>query len=197
MFGSLGFAGVLTDSLVSELGLSRGALYHHFRTKEELFAAVLEDVEAELVNHVLASGLRETDPWAQLRAALDAYLELCIDPVFARIIFVDGPAVLGLDAWYEMDERYAFAYIVEMVQRLVDEEMIDRVPVVPLADVVFGGLIRAGMSIARSTDPAATRAEMGELLDRLVEGLRGAPFNRRRKKAARGAAPAVTRRGRA
>jgi hypothetical protein len=86
---------------------------------------------------------------------------------------VDGPAVLGLDAWYEIDERYALGHIVGMLQILVDEQLIAPVPVAALADVVFGALTRAGMSIARSPEPSRTRDEMGLLLDRLVAGVAG------------------------
>jgi len=195
MFGTHGFAAVFTDDLVNRLGMSRGALYHHFRTKEDLFVAVFEDVEAELVESVLSAGeVSELESWEQLRTGLQAYLDLCVDPIVSRILFVEGPAVLGWDAWYEMDERYAFGHIVAILQMMIDDGLIDDVPVVPLANVVFGALTRAGLTIAQSPQPRKARAETGQLLDRIIDGLAGKSVlgrDRRRSKgrSRRGGAP--------
>jgi AcrR family transcriptional regulator len=153
-FGSEGFAAVLTDDLVAEVGLSRGALYHHFRTKEELFAAVFEDVEAELVARVMGEADGALPPWVQLRNGLHAYLDLCEDPAVSRILFVDGPAV-------------------NVLQEMIDAGAIDPVPITPLAHVVFGALTRAGGAVARSADRRKARAETEELLDRVLAAIAG------------------------
>jgi AcrR family transcriptional regulator len=172
-FGSEGFAAVLTDDLVAEVGLSRGALYHHFRTKEELFAAVFEDVEAELVARVMGEADGALPPWVQLRNGLHAYLDLCEDPAVSRILFVDGPAVLGWDTWHELEEKYAFGHIVNVLQEMIDAGAIDPVPITPLAHVVFGALTRAGGAVARSADRRKARAETEELLDRVLAAIAG------------------------
>src|SRR3954452_6556767 len=100
LFGERGYAGVGTEEVVAAAGVTRGALYHHFRDKRDLFRAVFVASEQDFVQGVGERVMSvEGGPYARLQAALDATLDACTDPVLAQISFLDGPAVLGVEEW--------------------------------------------------------------------------------------------------
>src|SRR6266550_3220506 len=91
LFARHGFSDVSTEEIVRKAGVTRGALYHHFRDKRDLFAAVVEQVEQEVLERVAEAALAETDAWEQQRAAIGAYLDVCLEPAVQRIVLVDAP----------------------------------------------------------------------------------------------------------
>src|SRR3954447_18157785 len=108
LFGSRGYAAVGTEEVVAEAGVTRGALYHHFRDKRDLFRAVfVAEEEAFLLRVGEAVAAVAGGPYAQLGVALDATLDGCTDPVVARISFLNGPAVLGAEEWRSIIESYS------------------------------------------------------------------------------------------
>src|SRR5205807_8475708 len=106
-----GFAATATDDILEEASVSRGAMYHHFRNKEDLFEAVYEAVDADLTEKILVASMAGREPLKQLRLGFDAFLEHCTDPEVQRIVLLDGPTVLGWEKWHEIDERHTFGLI--------------------------------------------------------------------------------------
>jgi AcrR family transcriptional regulator len=172
LFAELGFADTPTEEIVRRAGVTRGALYHHFRDKQALFAAVFEEVETELTQHIIAVAAAAPDAFARLVAGNEAYLDVCLDPAIQRIALIDAPAVLGWDGWREVMSRYGLALIQGGLQAAMDEGALERQPVAPLAHALLGALSEAAMVIARAQDVRATRREMGATVRRLLEGLR-------------------------
>src|SRR4051794_18990228 len=97
LFGARGYGGVGTEEIVAAAGVTRGALYHHFRDKRALFRAVFVEAEKEYVQRVAQSVVGVEGPFNQIVAALDASLEAFADEEVARISFSDGPGVLGFE----------------------------------------------------------------------------------------------------
>jgi AcrR family transcriptional regulator len=172
LFTERGYAVVSTEEVVRRAGVTRGALYHHFRDKQDLFRAVFEAIEQEMAERVATAALAEADPWERQRLATGAFLDNCLDPAVQRIALTDAPSVLGLAAWREIEERYGLALVQVAIQSLIDEGLIERQPVEPLAHLLLGAFTEAGLLIARSSDRVAARAEVGESIDRLMAGLR-------------------------
>src|SRR3954452_18344108 len=106
LFGARGYAAVGTEEVVAEAGVTRGALYHHFRDKRDLFRAVFVAQEVELLTSVGTAVAVVEGAYAQLSAALEATLDLSTDPVIAWFSFLDGPAVLGIEEWRAIIEEY-------------------------------------------------------------------------------------------
>src|SRR5215472_1311022 len=98
LFGARGYAGVGTEEIVRAAGVTRGALYHQFRDKADLFAAVAEEVEAEIAERIAAGARAAADPVEALRAGARLFLDACGEPEVERIILLDAPAVLGWEA---------------------------------------------------------------------------------------------------
>jgi AcrR family transcriptional regulator len=172
LFTDPGYSAVSTEQIVRDAGVTRGALYHHFKDKQDLFLAVCESVEQEVAERIAGAALAEPDAWRQQQLATGAYLDSCLDPAVQRILLTDGPSVLGLQAWRDIEERYGLALVRALVQNQVDQGVIEEQPVEPLAHLLLGAFTEAGLVIARSEDRKAARAEVGQSIDRLMRGLR-------------------------
>ena len=175
LFTERGYAATSTNEIVEQAGVTRGALYHHFSTKDELFRAVFEQLEDEVTKHVAQEALRGADPLEQLRHGSRAYLDVCLDPAVQRIVLVEGPSVLGWETWQEIENRYGYGLVVAGVETAMAAGLVDVQPVEPLAHVLFGALTEAGMVVARAEDPRTARTQMDAAMDRLLDGLRAAP----------------------
>ena len=172
LFTERGYAATSTTEIVERAGVSRGALYHHFAAKDELFRAVFEQLEGEVTKHVAEEALTSTDPLEQLRRGTRAYLDACIDPAVQRVVLLDGPSVLGWETWQEIEQRYGYGLVVAGVEAAIAAGLIAAQPVEALAHALFGALTEAGMVVARAAEPRAARAEMEAAMDRLLDGLR-------------------------
>ena len=174
LFTERGYAATSTNEIVERAGVTRGALYHHFSTKDELFRAVFEQLEDEVTKRVAEEALRGADPLEQLRLGSRAYLDVCLDPAVQRVVLVEGPSVLGWETWQEIENRYGYGLVVAGVETAMAAGLVDAQPVEPLAHVLFGALTEAGMVVARAEDPRTARTEMDAAMDRLLDGLRPA-----------------------
>src|SRR2546423_14950594 len=101
LFAARGYADVATEEIVRAAGVTRGALYHHFRGKEDLFRAVFEEVERDLTERIAQVAFAEQDPWKLIRAGAAAFLDACLEPEAQRIALMDAPSVLGWEEWRE------------------------------------------------------------------------------------------------
>ena len=173
LFGEKGFAATSTEEILSAAEVSRGALYHHFSSKTDLFRATFEAVEDELTAKLLevATAGGETDPIKILELGFNAFLDQCINPEVQRIVMLDAPTVLGWDTWHELDERYAFGTIKAVLMIAAESGRIDADAVDSLTHLLVGAVMQAGMVVARATDPAAARQLLGESFARLVSTL--------------------------
>jgi AcrR family transcriptional regulator len=182
LFTEKGYAGTATEEIVQQAGVTRGALYHHFRDKEELFQAVFEDAERELVEKVrTAIGLAQVEPWEGLFVGCRAFLDACLEPAVQRIILLDAPSVLGWETWRRIDAEYGLGLVRQSLQAAMDAGYVDPLPVDPLAHILLGALTEAAMVSARAEDMQSARAEVGAVVDRLLKGLKAAKFARRKK----------------
>lgn len=172
LFAERGYAGTSTEEIVQRARVTRGALYHHFRGKTDLFEAVVEEMEQESAQRLMAASAGGPDAWERLRLGLRAFLDACGDPAIQRILLLDAPSVLGWDKWREIDARYGFGMLKAGLLDAMERGLIARQPLEPLAHLLLGALMEGAMLIARADDFESTRAEVGETVERLLEGLR-------------------------
>ena len=164
LFAHQGFAATSTEQILDEAEVSRGALYHHFSSKTDLFQAAFEAVEDEVTAAVLetATATGETDPIRILELGFDAFLDQCVNPEVQRIVMLDGPTVLGWDTWHELDERYAFGTLKAVLSVAAQMGRIDEAAVDPLSHLLLGAIMQAGMVVARADDPATAKQSMAD-----------------------------------
>jgi AcrR family transcriptional regulator len=174
LFTRKGYGATATEEIVRAAKVTRGALYHHFSDKEELFRAVFEATEAQMLERVLGAAADVQSPLAQLQVAIDAFLEACLDATLRRIILQEGPAVLGWTTWHEIDSQYAFGAVSAGLEAAMDAGELERQPVEPLAHLLVGSLMQAGLVVSRAGDQRAASSAIGHALHRLLDGLRPA-----------------------
>lgn len=109
LFESKGYSATSTEELLARTGLTRGALYHHFRDKRALFDAVCDAVHEELVAEIAQAVQATTDPVQALRAGSHAWMRAVAEPRRARLLLIEAPAVLGPEAWNAADARHGYA----------------------------------------------------------------------------------------
>jgi AcrR family transcriptional regulator len=173
LFAERGYAAVGTEEIVRAAGVTRGALYHQFRDKQELFEAVFEQVEGETTQRVGEGVLAAAAPdlLVALRAGARRFLEVCAEPEIERITLLDAPAVLGWERWRAIGFRHGLGLIVGTLQAGMDTGVIAVQPVTPLAHLLLGALDEGALYVARASDQATARTEVEAIMDRLIDGL--------------------------
>lgn len=170
LFATRGFAATSLVDLLDRVEVSRGAMYHHFASKEALFEAVLEAVEADLARRLAERVSDATDSTDLLRRGCHAFLAEAIDPVICQIVLTDAPGVLGWQRWREIDARHGFGLLsTTLAAALGPEADPDRVKVT--AHVLLAALIELAMLVAGADDQHGELERALPVLDRLVDGL--------------------------
>lgn len=169
-FAKKGFANTSMDDLTAAAGLTRGALYHNFGDKKGLFAAVVDQIDAEMAARARALAEAEATIWDALLAEGSAYIEMALDPEVQRIVLRDGPAVLGDPAHWPSQNRCldatraaVAALLAQGVLRTVDVEAASR--------LLNGAALNAAFWVAACEDPSATLPKAQEAFRMLAEGL--------------------------
>lgn len=174
-FAEHGYAQSAAEAIVQQAGVTRGALYHHFGSKAGLFGAVVADLQREVAGRVAAaSAAAGADPWAQLLAGCRAFMQASLEPAARRILLLDGPAVIGWDAWRELDAANAMRLLEEGLRELAAAGVIALASPPAATHLLSGAMNEAVLWIARSPDPDRALAEAAATLEQLLAGLRAA-----------------------
>ncbi len=173
LFAEHGFADTPLDLVAERAGVTKGALYHHFKNKRELFQAVFEQLEGELCEKVIvaAAGAGD-DVWEGLKAGVRAFLEAALDPACQRIVMLEGPSVLGWETWREIDERYGYGLTKASLEAAMDAGVLARRPVEPLARLFLAALSEAGIQIARAPNTREEMEQMSAAVMSILEAMR-------------------------
>jgi AcrR family transcriptional regulator len=151
------------------VGLSRGAVYHHFADKADLFRAVFHQVEQELNETVIAAALTGADTPDVFRRGVRAFLGVLVQPEYLQIAATDAPVVLGLAEWHEVDAGIGMASMRAGLEALHDEGLITAEPDAGLVICLFGALTELGLATTRDE---ITLDEAARAFERLVARLR-------------------------
>jgi len=166
-FARDGYAGTATEAVLGEAGVKRGALYHHFRDKADLFEAVCRDIAAEAVEAIRAAAAGEMTAFDRLVAGSLAWFDAMMRPDARRILVIDAPAVLGFERWDAIDRENGFRLLLEGVRAAHREgELCFDGPADALAVLLNGAMngavIHAGA--VDGSDPVVLRAGLVSLL---------------------------------
>ncbi len=172
LFAAGGYAEVGTEEVVAQARVTRGALYHHFADKRDLFRAVHERVESDLVERIAARMQGVSDPWEVMVTGTRAFLDACGEPAIKQIALTDAPAVLGWREWREIDERYGLGLMKAALRGAMEAGVLRAAPLDQLSHLMLGALAEAAFLIANADDPALARERAEQALFALLEGLR-------------------------
>ena len=172
LFTQRGYAGVSTEEIVARAKVTRGALYHHFTDKRDLFRAVFERVEADLMERIGATMESASDPYELMVSGMRAFLDACEEPAVKQISLTDAPAVLGWPEWREIDNRHGLGLTRAALDGAVEAGLIRPIATEPMAHLFVAALSEAAFVIAHAEHPRKARAEVEGALLQLVDGLR-------------------------
>lgn len=175
LFGTKGFAATSVEDVARAARVTTGALYHHFPTKAAVFEAVFEQVHADMLAASAEASAAADGALEQMEAGFGVFLDQVLEPEVQRIIVTDAPAVLGLARFIELDERYALAPAVEALEAATAAGVLRVEDPPTLIRLLFGAMTRAGLLIASSPDPIATRDAVGATFRGLIRGFAVSP----------------------
>jgi AcrR family transcriptional regulator len=171
LFGERGYEATSIESVLEASGVARGALYHHFESKAELFDAVLVDVLIEIAERSAAAAAGSKDPLEGLRAGSHAWLAMALDPAIQRIALLDPTTAVGWARWREQDQAHSLGGLRATLLRLTDEGRVPPGQAELLAHVLLAALNEAALFVAFAENQRAAadtaRATIDTLLDRL------------------------------
>jgi len=170
LFAAQGFDDTSIEQVLTEAGVSRGSLYHHFDGKDRLFEAVVEHVEQGVVEQLMVAVSRHRDPVKVLRAGCAAWIASVENRAVRQIILTDAPAVLGWQRWREIDERYGFGLLKHGLEAVAEAGRMAVADVDVVAHVLLGALNEAAMLVARAESPTKARRQATAAVDRLIDG---------------------------
>jgi AcrR family transcriptional regulator len=169
LFAEKGYADTGTPEIVKAAAVTRGALYHHFRDKADLFAAAVRAEAEAVANEIEESAVDAPTAAAALAAGGAAYFAAMAAPGRIRLLLFDGPAVLGHAAIRKIDAATGGGALrdglIAALPKTTDPASVDA-----LADMLSAAFDRAAIAIAAGAAPAAYRESLCLLVDALVGG---------------------------
>jgi AcrR family transcriptional regulator len=172
LFAERGFEATSVEAVLDAAGVSRGSLYHHFKSKDALFEAVLDAEEARIGEATMLAALGAgDDPVAQLRAGALEWIRLAGDPVVQRIVLIDAPAVLGWERWREIEEQNALGMLRAGLQSVADDARLDAGLVDPFAHMLLASINELALVVARAEDTGGAQDQASVAIDALLSRL--------------------------
>ena len=168
LFAVHGFAGAAREDIVAAAGVTRGAMYHHFDSKQALFQAVFEIVEGELCDAIAAAAMTDPDPVEQLRRGARAFLARASTPEVQRIVLLDAPSVIAPEVRRALSERYGLGLVRESLRTIDAAGRLTLGPIEPLAAITMAAMHEAAIAIADGANRADHETVVLALIDRIT-----------------------------
>jgi AcrR family transcriptional regulator len=174
-----GYAAVSTAQIQERAGISRGGLYHHFTSRQELVGAVIEAIEVDLAVRMAAAVADAPDPFTALATGVQWYLDECLrSEELQRIGLYEGRQAMGWRAWHETVAPretvapYGFGMLVAVLDAAVDAGELPAVDCDALALMILALLHEAATMMLNAQNPLAERARVGATVAVIIDGLR-------------------------
>jgi AcrR family transcriptional regulator len=172
LFGERGFAATTIDDIADAAKVAKGAVYHHFATKEAVFEAVFDSVSRDLVADIERATRTERDVLTAMVAGTQHYFAACAKGATCQIILRDGPAVLGWERWREIDAQHFGGKFPRALAAAMDAGLIARQPIEPLSRLLLGAVTEAAVACAGRSDVLKAGGEYSRAFKSLLEALR-------------------------
>ena len=149
-FVAKGFYNTSLQEIVEEIGLTRGAFYHHFKNKEEILYDLVNIIQSELADYVEKKAMKSKDPWEQLIIGCVAFVEKAVDKDTIKVLLVDGPSIISWQEWKRMDRENSESHLKDQLLILQAEGKIKEVNIEYLTSFISGGLNELAINISSS-----------------------------------------------
>jgi AcrR family transcriptional regulator len=171
LFGERGYDATSIEAILEAADVRRGALYHHFESKQELFDAVMDRVVGEIAEKVRRAAGAEKDPVDALRAGCSVWLKMALDPAVQRIALIDPPSVVGWTRWRALDEEHTLGGLRHNLQLIAEQGRLAPGDVDLLAHMILAAVNEAALMIARADKPRAALKQGQATVETLLDGL--------------------------
>ncbi|MGJ3239326.1 MAG: TetR/AcrR family transcriptional regulator [Anaerolineae bacterium] len=196
LFGLHGYADTSLDAIVQAAGITKGAFYHHFSSKEDVFLRVFEMVKQELSRATFTMHVdypirltgdaqqprqlpikkfteqNNEEVWQDLIDRCRKYIELHTDPQIRRIVLEDARSVLKWEDWYEVENAYGVVILRANLRRAMHRGLVKQLPLETLASMLTGALNEACMLVANAEDRTRTLNEAALIVEQFLDGIR-------------------------
>ena len=170
-FGTIGYAEASMDDFTASAGLTRGALYHHFGDKKGLLQAVIAEIDGEMAVRINEIASKAPTRWQRFVDECTTYIEMALEPEIQRIMFRDGPAVLGDPAQWPNANACVGSMTDHLTSLQQEGVVVPGVDAETAARLINGASSQAAQRIANSSDPEATSKTVVAAFKQLLEGL--------------------------
>jgi AcrR family transcriptional regulator len=172
LFSSQGYANTTLEDIVQRAGMTRGALYHHFKGKKGIFQAVFENVLEEISQKIIHVEKKTDNSWDKFVHCCCAFFESCVDSELQQILLIDGPAVLGWQTWRKIDEKKTIDTLRNHLSELIEQGFITSMPLEALTHLISGAINELVLWIAGSEDYQKAFDEGRYALNEFLNSLR-------------------------
>lgn len=169
-FATQGYAAASMDDLTAKVGLTRGALYHHFGDKKGLLLAVIHQMDMEMLTRMRTASAHAPTTWHGFINESIAYMEMALEPEIQRIVLLDGPAVLGSPTQWP-NQNVCLRATMDTMAQLIEEDIIQPIDTEAAARMLNGAALHAALWIANAEQPQAVLNKAIDAFCRLAEGL--------------------------
>ncbi len=171
-FAGTGYAGTSLDEIVAAARVTKGALYHHFKGKQDLFEAAFMDVEERASERIRGSIRSVRDPWEKALTGLREFLAVTRTEAYRRIVIQDGPAVLGYERYREQEERSTFGLVQDIVASLLSSYDLPESTVAAFTRLFFGAMSATGSAVSTAEDPEQASDDAEGAIVLVLAGIR-------------------------
>lgn len=172
LFTERGYAGTSLDEIVRASRVTKGALYHHYGGKLDLFEDVFERAQKDAAKYIGRAVRRERDPWARAQAGLQAFLEVCQEPAYRRLVMQEAPVALGPERFTEAEHSSTYGLVQRIVADLLKGAEIEDDLRETFAYVFYGAMRSAGAFVADAEDAERASANVQVVILSVLSGLR-------------------------
>lgn len=172
LFGEKGFAAVSTTEIVDKAGVTRGALYHHFKDgKPDLFYAVAEQMQIDLVAKMEAVYNPALATKTILGRVIEVYFAASQDKHFNRVVMQDGASALGYMRWRALEHQYSLKFMRDRLLEMQQKKAIINLPVDMLASALFGAACEVSLAMGAVKDKKKAKADAVKVISALCASL--------------------------
>jgi AcrR family transcriptional regulator len=172
IFAKEGYQAAGIEAISRSVRVTRGAFYHHFEDKKALFDAVVVAMQVEAVATVNAKSRMQRKTWERMFAGIDAYLDVCLEPAYARIVIQEAPAVLGARRFQDIEETYPMALLMASMNALKREGELVFEDIDLLGRMVDAMICKIALMLPEADNPTRLRERGRKIVASLLEGFR-------------------------
>ena len=174
LFAEKGYANTALEEVVHLAGVTRGALYHHFKNKKELFEAVLEEVLTDIYVQIMKASRSCKDPWNKLLISSSTFLKASTNPVTKQIVIIDASGVLGMDGLRKIDENYSISAMKGILLELKESYGLSSINIDVLVEAIYGATQQCAVWVASAKDSEKALSEANSTMELLYSSLKEA-----------------------